>query len=495
MIHIGEILSQLFSLYGVFIMSLGVTVGILGGALPGVSTTMTVALVATGTYTMDPLWAITFLAATQVGSTYGGSIAATVLNIPGTPSAAATALEGYPLTRKGEAAKALSVNAISSFFGNTIGAILLVITLPYMLKLSMKFGPWELFWFAIFGVVICAKLSRANFVKGLIASSLGLFLAMIGIDPIWGTHRFTFDILYLTDGIPLIPAMVGLYGMSEVFTSLTDHKVEPIFFKEAKLFQFNEWAKYKILSLRAALLGFIIGVIPGVGANIASWVGYDHAYSTSKQPEQFGKGSIEGLVGSESANNACVPGAYAPLLVLGVPGDAVTAIILGVLVVHGVQPGPTFLRSNPDFLYQIALAIIFSGVLFLILGTFIGRGIIKLLVTPLPAIMATVTLLCVIGSYAISFRIEDVYLMFIFGILGMSMKKFDFPIAPLILGLILGGTLGDANFRRSIIAGKGSFLPFITRPISLVMVIMLVIVLFFEFVYPLLRKKKQSKEV
>lgn len=491
---LGQVLTQLLSLSGLLHIIIGVTIGIMGGALPGVSTTMTVALVSTVAITMDPLWGITFLASTQVGATYGGSIAATVLNLPGTPASAATAMEGYPLTKRGEAAKALSVNVISSFTGNTIGVILLFLFMPLLVALAMKFGPWELFWFAMFGVVICANLSRANFVKGLMAAFLGIFLGNIGMDPMLGTPRFTFGSTYFMDGIALIPAMVGLYGLSEVFVTMTDHKVEAVKMKDAKLFQFNEWAKYKWLSLRAAVMGFFVGAIPGVGANIASWVGYDHARSGSKEKEKFGNGSIEGLVGSESANNGCVPGAYAPLLALGVPGDAVTAVILGILIVHGVQPGPTFLSRNPMWLIQITLAIFMAGVIFLLVGTLLGRGIFKMLVAPIPAIMATVTLLTVMGSYGVNFRLQDAYLMFAFGLLGLFMKGNGFPIAPLILGIVLGGDFSDGNFRRAIIAGKGDFGLFFTRPVSMVLVAILVIIIFKEFLWPVIQKKYFPKK-
>lgn len=489
-----EIAFELFSIHGLTVLATGLCIGILGGALPGVSSAMTIALVAAATYTMDPLWGITFLAAAQVGSTYGGSISATVLNIPGTPASAATAIEGYKLTQKGEAAKALSVNAISSFVGNTVGVVLLVVTMPLMLKIAMSFGPWELFWFAMFGVVICAQLSRANFAKGLMAALFGLLLAMVGRDHIGGTPRFTYGLTYLIDGIPLIPAMVGLFGMSEVMSSLIDYRVEPVKVKRQKLFAFQEWAQHSWLSIKASAIGFVIGTVPGVGANIASWVGYGHALSKTKNPDQFGEGAIEGLIGSESANNACVPGAYGPLLVLGVPGDAVTAVVLGVLILHGVQPGPTFLRFNPQYLYQIAMAMFVAGVLFLLIGTLLGRAIVYVLKAPLPAIMASVALLCVIGSYGVNFRIQDVYLMFFMGILGLFMKRYGFPIAPLLLSLVIGGGLADANFRRAIILGRGSFIPFFTRPISMVMVGALVFMTFKAFVWPVILAHRKGRK-
>ena len=484
--------ASMLSLHGLGLMCLGVAVGIMGGAMPGISTTMTVAMLATATYTMDPLWASVFLASAQAGATYGGSIAATVLNIPGTPASASTAREAYPLTQQGLANRALGVNVFASFVGNTVGSLALLAIMPFMLAVAMKLGPWELFWFAMFGLVICAKLSRADLLKGLIAACFGLMCAFVGLDPINGAARLTFDMRYLRNGISLVPAMIGLYGMSEVFTSLIDYQMERVKLKKEPLFQHRIWWKYKWMSLRAAALGFVIGVVPGIGANIASWVGYDHAYSCSKEKELFGHGSVEGLVGSETANNACVPGAYAPLLALGVPGDAVTAVILGILTIHGVQPGPSFLSKNPQYLYYIVLAMLFAGIVFLLIGTFVGRGIVRVLTIPLPAIMAAVVILCAMGGYSANSRIGDVYLMFVFGIIGLIMKKLDFPIAPMLLGIVVGGSLADANFRRAILAGKGSFLPFFTRPISMLLIAALVYILAKEYLFPVLRKNKKT---
>lgn len=492
--YILEVLKYMFSLQGILLLVVGVAVGILGGAMPGISSTMTVALISTMTYGMEPLPAITLLAACAVGSTYGGSISATVLNIPGTPASAATAMEGNPLTRQGHGSMALSINAISSAFGNTVGVVLLLITMPVMTAISMKFGTQEMFWFAIFGVVICAQLSKGDFIKGLIGAVLGLLLGCVGLDPIYGVARYTFGSTYLADGIPLIPAMVGVFGMSEVFKMLTDPSIEPVTVKQTKFFEFKEFWKYKWTALRVSIMGFLIGAIPGVGSNVASWVGYDHAKSSSKNPERFGNGAVDGLVGSEAANNACVPGTYAPLLSLGVPGDGVTAIVLGVLIMQGVQPGPTFISKNPSWLYQIALAMFLAGIVFLILGVFVGRGIIKMLGAPMPVIMAIVTILCIVGSYGYNNCIQDVYLMFFFGLLGYLMSKFKFPSAPLILGIILGGSMVDKNFRRGLVTAKMDFTVFLTRPICIVMIILILFLLFQGFVRPALKRRKEQKD-
>lgn len=489
-----EVITQLLTPEVLMMIVLGVGVGIIGGALPGISSTTTVALVATFAYTMGFIHAIVFLAATQVGSTYGGSITATVLNIPGTPASAATALEGYPMANRGEGEKALAINVAASFWGNTIGAILLIIIMPFALRLALLFGSWEMFWFSVFAIVICAQLSRVNFLKGIFAACLGLIVAFVGTDPIYGAGslRFTFGIRALRDGIGLIPAMVGLYGMSEVFESLAGYGEKPLGIKSSKLFQFSEIWKYKWTALKVSILGFIIGVIPGVGANIASWVGYNQAQRSSKHPELFGTGVSEGLIGSEAANNACVPGTYAPLLSLGVPGDGVTAVVLSVLTVQGVQTGAGFMNNNPSFIWILSLSFILAGFVFLFIGTFAGRALVRLLSAPLPIILSFVIALCAMGSFGNSSRMADIPIMFAFGIIGLIMKRNGFPIAPMIIGVVVGSDLVDSNFRRAVLAGQGDFSPFFTRPVSIVLIAILVLLLFKEFAWDKIKARKKA---
>lgn len=484
-----RVMMEAISIKIVLLLMIGVAVGIVGGALPGISSTTTAALVATFAYTMTPTEAIMFLAATQVGSTYGGSISASILNIPGTPASAATAMEAYPMAKRGDAQHALSINVAASFWGNTIGALLLLVVLPVTLSIVLYFGTWEMFWFSIFGLVVCAQLSRGEFRKGLFSGCLGLLVSFTGTDPVFGSGalRFTFGIPYLKDGIGLIPAMVGLYGMSEVFVSLIDYDAKPLEVKRSKWFAFGDIWKHKWLALRVSIIGFIVGVIPGVGANIASWVGYNQAQTSSKHPEKFGTGSVEGLIGSESANNACVPGAYAPMLALGVPGDGVTAIILAIFTVQGVQTGSGFMEKNPGFLYLLVLALIFAGLIFLLVGTFLSRPIVKVLSAPLPMIMAAVICLCSVGAFSQSRRYGDIVIMFVFGLIGLIMRVAKVPTAPMVLGIVIGKDLVDANYRRAMLAGKGSVLPFFTRPISIV----LIAVLLFVVIKGLLQARKK----
>ena len=491
---LGKAFVDLSTPYGYWLITIGVAAGILGGALPGVSTTMTVALLAVFTYTMDPLWSIILLSAVQLGGTYGGSISATVLNIPGTPASAPTAIEGYQLTKKGEAEVALGINVFTSFMGNNLGLVMLLISMPFFVKLSMMFGPWEMFWFGIFGVFIAANLSEGDTLKGLIAATVGLIISCVGIDPIDGSPRFSFGSTYLSAGIPLIPAMIGIYGFTEVFDGLTDIQVSSFELKRTSLIGAARlWWKYRWLSVRTSVLGYIIGVAPGIGASVSCWVGYDHARTTSKEPEKFGHGSIEGLIGSETCNMANVPGAYAPVLSLGVPGDAPTAIMLGILMLHGVRPGPTFMLTNPEWLYQIVVALFLSGILFVIIGTYAGKGLVRLFVsTPRTAMAAIVAVLCSLGAYAANISLLDIYTAFFFGVLGVVMKGLGIPVSPLVLGLILGGDLLDVNFRRALLAGKGSIAPFFTRSVSLGLLAFIAAVVFYQYLYPLIRHGRKK---
>jgi putative tricarboxylic transport membrane protein len=368
--------------------------------------------------------------------------------------------------------------------------------MPLFVKLSMMFGPWEMFWFGIFGVFIAANLSEGDTIKGLISATVGLIISCIGLDPIDGSPRFAFGSTYLIAGIPLIPAMIGLFGFTEVFEGLTDVNVERFALKKTSLVgAARMWWKYRWLSFRTSILGYIIGVAPGIGANVSCWVGYDHARTTSREPEKFGHGSIEGLIGSETCNMANVPGAYAPVLSLGVPGDAPTAIMLGILMLHGIRPGPTFMITNPEWLYQIVMALFISGILFVIIGTYAGKGLVRLFVgTPRTAMAAIVAVLCAMGAYAANINLLDIYTAFCFGVLGIVMKGLGIPVAPLVLGLILGADLLDVEFRRALMAGKGSIAPFFTRGVSIGLLAFIVGVLFFQYGYPRMRKSAGKRE-
>jgi len=497
---VGQILEPIASgltLEFLGLILVGIFIGVIVGALPGISTSAMAALLAIFAYTMTPLHALIFIASAHVASTYGGSITAVVLNIPGTPASAATCLEGYPLARRGEGELALSVSVMSSFWANAFAAILLILSMPLIARVAVFFDYWEMFWFSIFGVKICAQLSRGDVLKGLIAACFGMIISFVGPDPILGTEalRFTYGISYLQNGVRLIPAMVGLYGIAIVFRQLTDVKTEAMALERKKLFAWGEIWRHKWLVIRTSFLGFLVGVIPGVGSDVASWVGYNHAYTSSKHKERFGTDeTLEGVIGTETSNNACAVGSYAPMLALGIPGDGVTAVVLIVLAAQGVLIGPAFLGDNPEFLPLLFLSFMIAGIGFLLMGTFFSRAVIRLLNAPMPIVMACVASLCVIGAFSASRRYEDIALMFALGLVGLAMNKTQFPVAPMLLGIVVGGSLVDANFRWAILAGDGSLVPFFTRPLSLGLVLILALMLFVEFVLPLFRRPRRKEK-
>jgi putative tricarboxylic transport membrane protein len=448
--------------------------GLLCGAMPGISSTMTISLLVSLTYGMSPFNGMLILIAAYTASTYGGSLSATLLNIPGTPAAAATALESYPMALRGEAGRAIGISTLQSFTGGVFGTLILLFSAPLIAELALKFGPWEYFWFSIFGIFVCANLSAGSTIKGLIAGIFGILFSLVGVDPLHGVLRYTFGITQIQAGISYIPALIGLYGVAEAlseFIKTTEGKA--IQGKGGVLPRFHEYIQGMWLSLKVTFLGFLIGALPGTGANIAAWVGYDHAKRVSKHPETFGKGNPEGIVGAETANNACCAGVYLPLLTLAIPGDATTAIVLGMMLVHGLRPGPSMWIEQPHWIYAVVAIHFISNIMFALQGFCVAKPLSKILLLPRRAIMTVVIILCTIGSYAVNSNMFDVFLSFLFGILGLWMRRFGFDVAPLVLGMVLGDLI-DVQFRRAILTSNYSFLPFFTRPICIILILILI---------------------
>jgi putative tricarboxylic transport membrane protein len=448
--------------------------GLLCGAMPGISSTMTISLLISLTYGMSPFNGLLILIAAYTASTFGGSISATLLNVPGTPAAAATALEAYPMAQRGEAGRAIGIATVQSFTGGILGTLILLFSAPLVAELALRFGPWEYFWFSIFGIFICANLSGESTIKGLIAGIFGILFSLVGVDPLHGVLRYTFGIPQLEGGISYIPALIGLYGVAEAlseFIKTTEGVV--IHPKSGVLPPLKEYVRGLWLSLKVTFLGFLIGALPGTGANIAAWIGYDHAKRVSKHPERFGKGNPEGIVGAETANNACCAGVYLPLLTLAIPGDATTAIVLGMMLVHGLRPGPSMWIEQPHWIYAVVAMHFIANVAFALQGYTLARPLAKILQLPRRAIMTVVIILCTIGSYAINSNMFDVYLTLAFGVLGLLMRRFGFEVAPLVLGMVLGDLM-DIQFRRAILTSNYSFAPFFTRPICIILIVILI---------------------
>jgi putative tricarboxylic transport membrane protein len=445
--------------------------GIIVGSLPGLTATMGVALLTTLTYSLDRDAAILALICMYVGAIYGGSRSAILLNIPGTPASAATTLDGYPLARQGKAAYAMGLATAGSALGTLVGILLLVLIAPPLAEIALDFGSFEFFWLAVFGIVISGQLTGGiSPLKGYIAGILGLLVAMVGSDGIHAHVRFTFGIDALNGGIGLIPAMVGAFGLAEVLTVMWRRKaalVSEVSGSDRTLPRFLDLWRYKFTIARSGVIGTLIGIIPGVGEDIGAWGSYAVAKKISKERDQFGKGSMEGLTAAETGNSAVVPGALIPALTLAVPGSAPAAVLIAALFIHGIRPGPMIMLEAPDFVYLVAAMLFFATIAIAIYGLTLTRLFILVLKIPREWLMPVIFVLCVIGSYALTQRIFEIWVMFAFGLLGFVLRQMNYPMAPLVLGIILGDLL-DKSLRRGLTLSNGELDPFFTRPISAV---------------------------
>jgi putative tricarboxylic transport membrane protein len=469
--------------------------GIIVGMLPGLTATMGVALMTTLTFSMPPENAILILICMYIGAIYGGGRSAILLNIPGTPANAATAMDGHPLALKGEAGRAIGISTTGSFLGSIIGMILLAFFTPLLGNFALNFQSFEFFWLAVFGIVISGNLTAPKDpIKGWISGFLGIFIALIGMEGIHGHVRFSFGNTNLSGGINLIPAMVGAFGFAEILSMMKYRHVNVVKTRIKRIVpSFSEIFRYRKTIVRSGLIGTLIGAIPGVGEDIAAWVSYDFAKRGSSEPEKFGKGSVEGLIASETGNNAAVAGAVIPVLSLGIPGSAPAAVLLAAMFIHGVRPGPLIMIESPDFVYKVVAMVFLATCAMFVLGLSMVKYIVKILQVPRTKLMPLIFTLCVVGSFAIQSRIFDVRVMVFFGILGFIMLEMEYPVAPMILGLILGNML-DTNFRRALVISEGEILPFISRPICIVLISFIILTLiskakWFQSVIALLKLK------
>lgn len=479
------------------LLVLAVLAGIIIGALPGLTATMGVSLLVSTTLGLGTANAMVVMIGVFIGGIYGGSRSAILLNVPGTPSSAATALEGFPLTRQGYGIKAGVMVTTASCSGAVIGLVILLLLAKPISRAAMMIGYWEFFWLGMFGIVICGSMTAEKPYKGLISGMLGLFISCIGLDGIYGTVRYTFGVSGLRAGISLVPAMVGLFGLSEAIAALADpelHTIEKVQKMTVKdLFGYIRESFDMIrhnfrLFVMSSVIGTLIGAVPGTGEDIASWVAYDTARRQSKHKEKFGHGSWEGLLASETANNACTSGVFIPMLTLGVAGDAVSAILLGGLQLHGYQTGPNFMKNNPKFIYFLAVLLLLGNLVMFVEGVAITPIIGKILECRIGIIMPVVVVLSVIGGYAANIRSFDITAMVVFGFIGFLMKKLKMSPAPMALGIILG-SLVELNYRRGLMAGNFSPAKFFTRPVAAVLALLLV----FFIVWPIIRNRREKK--
>lgn len=449
---------------------IGVALGIIFGALPGLTSVMGLALLIPITFSMGYMEAFSALLGMYCGSIYGGSITAILVGTPGTVAAAATMLEGPALTAKGQSKKALDIATVASFFGGILSCIVLMTVAPMLAKVALLFGPAEYFAVALFGMSVVAALSSKNFIKGALSALIGLYISTIGIDPISGELRNTFNNINFYSGITLIPILIGLFAVGQIFITLESFFINQYKKIDVKISSesvtWKEIVMNKVNLLRSSLIGIGIGIIPAVGSGTASYIAYSSAQKKSKHPEEYGKGSLEGLVATESANNAVTGGALVPLLTLGVPGDAATAVILGALMVQGIIPGPLLFEESPDVVNGIFSTLIVSNILMFIIGMISIRPLSKVLLIPTNILMPAVLTLCVVGAYATNNSSFDLYVIIFFGILGYLMTKIQMPTSPLLLSLMLSPIV-EMNFRRALIVSNNDYSIFITSPICL----------------------------
>lgn len=468
----------------------GSLIGYFVGSLPGLTPSVGIALLVPITFTMEPIPALILLVSLYVAAEYGGGITAILLNAPGTPAAAATALDGYPLATQGQAGKALTISILASGVGAFFSAVLLIFTAVPMAAMALQFGPVEYFALAIFGLSLISSLSEGSVVKGFVAMFFGLLIISIGIDPIVGVPRFavTTDLL---GGVPFLPALVGLFALSEVLfmlekSDIKRNKVEKITglgVSSAEVMSIK-----KTLFIKAPLLGYVIGVIPGAGATIASLISYNEAKRSSKDSGSFGKGNIEGIAASEGANNAAVPGALAPLLALGIPGSASAAILIGALTMQGLQPGPQLFTDNPEIPYSLFAALLIAAPIMLVVGLTGVRLWVNVTKIPNNILAVIVAGICIVGAYAYSNSMYSVWVMLLFGIFGYFIRKLKIPTTPIVLAMVLGFMM-EVNFRRGMIVADGDLAFLFTRPISLVLITLSVITLLLPLIQSFKKKK------
>ena len=445
----------------------GALIGIIVGCLPGLSATLCIALLTTLTMKLGANNAILVLVCSYVGTLYGGSRTAILLNIPGTAANAASCADGHALALRGEAGRAIGIATSGAFTSTLFGVICLAAFTPLLARVALSFGSYEFFWLALFGVTMSGSIVGRDPLKGWLMGLLGLLAAQIGQDGLYAHDRFTFDWDQLSGGIALIPALIGAFGFAEILTKLADPiEARLIEMKDSVLPRFREVWQYWPTVLRSGVIGVTTGLMPGVGEDSGAWMSYAAAKALSREPEQFGRGSIDGLMAAETGDMASIPGHMIPLLALGIPGSAPSAVLMAAMIIHGIQPGPMLMIEHPRFIYDVVAMTTVAMFSILLFGLFLVRPLLLVLRVRSAVLMPIIFVLCTVGAYANSSRLFDVYTMMVVGIGAFLLRRRGYHMAPFVLGLVLGGLL-DKSLRRGLVLSDGSVLPFFTRPISL----------------------------
>lgn len=464
--QILEVLSLFLSVENILMIALGVVIGVVIGAIPGLTATMAVALALPFTFGMEPVTAILLLVGIYKGGMYGGSITAILIRTPGSPASASTLLDGYPMAQKGEAKKALSMALYASCIADFISNLSLIFLAGFLAQLALSFGPPEYFWLICFSLTIIISVSGDSVMKGLIAAALGVILALVGMDPVYGTERLTFDNFNLMDRINFIPLLIGLFAIPEILEFYLSRAREHIQTAVAGAdMTWQELKRSMRTIIRGSFIGVIIGAIPGTGATAASFISYSEARRNSPNRENFGKGEIEGVAAAESGNNAVAGATMIPLLSLGIPGDVITAIILGAFMIHGLTPGPILFQENMNLIYALFCGIMLSSVVLFGTGKLAIRYFSRIADVPKQILFPIVLMFCIYGAYAVNNSTFDIAVMLVFGLVGFIFNRTGFAAAPFLIGFILGPMLED-NFRRSLLISNHSFDVFVRSPID-----------------------------
>jgi putative tricarboxylic transport membrane protein len=468
-----------------FATALGALLGLVVGMIPGMTISTGIIIVLPLTFVLEPAFSIALLLGLYVGGMMGGSFSAILLNIPGTPSASATAIDGYPMAVRGEAGKALGTSIVAGFTGGMFSFLCLYFIAPSLAEIALEFRAADLFSLVLFGLTVICSFAARSLVKGLLAAVIGLLFVTIGLDPVMGTARFTFGDANMLSGIHFLTALIGLFAIPQLMdnlmvpTSGAQHGAKTRF--GSVLPRISDLKAIRVPVGIGSATGAFLGILPGVGGPIAAFISYDYAKKASREPERFGKGAIEGVAAPESANNAVTGGALIPMMTLGIPGDPVTAILIGALLVHGLAPGPLLFLERGDFAYGVIFSFFWANIFNLVIALAGIRLLVKLLATPRALLMPTIAVLCVIGSYALRNSFFDVYVMFFFGLLGLAMRWLDIPVVPLLLALVLGGQL-EEHLRVALTGSRGDVAVFFTSPFSLLFLCLAALSVVWSFV-------------
>lgn len=493
-----DALPQVLTLANLVAVTVGVLSGIIVGALPGLSATMAISVLIPFTFAFEPLIALGLMAGIYNGAMYGGAIPAVLLRIPGTPAAVATSFDGYPMAQEGRGGYALQVAVVSSSIGGIASALALMLLAPPLAKLTLLFGPSEIFWIAVFALTSIVFLLGGNPIKGMISATFGILVSLVGSDVITGQERFTFGQLELLDGINIVVLLVGLYALPPVIDLLQEGN-GPDASAAQELNTGSLWAnlpgmrRFTKTWTRGSIIGILVGILPGAGGSMAAFLRYSEARRASKNPEEWGKGEPEGVAAAETANNADTAASLIPALTLGIPGTAVAAVMLGGLLIHGMQPGPMLFRENPEIVFGFMWQFLFGAILLIFLGGSLATNTFaKVLRLPRPLLGSIIIALMLIGVYSIHGRMFDVYLMLGFGAIGYAMDKLDYPLPPVVLGVILG-SLAEQNLRLALRIGRGDWSILWTNTTSIILILLTIAVVVGPVGMRLIRR--QSKGV